>query len=50
VRNYDDDTMLMHHALQPESNKGLGFLGSVYTDRSSWKTMRTKVLTISKEK
>lgn len=50
VRNYADDTMLLHHALQPESNKGLGFLGSVYTDRSSWKTMRTKVLTISKEK
>ena len=50
VNNYADDTMLMHHALQPESNKGLGFLGSVYTDRSSWKTMRTKVLTISKEK
>lgn len=50
VNNYVDDTMLMHHALQPESNKGLGFLGSVYTDRSSWKTMRTKVLTISKEK
>lgn len=50
VRNYTDDTMLLHHALQPESNKGLGFLGSVYTDRSSWKTMRTKVLTINKEK
>lgn len=50
VNNYADDTMLLHHALQPESNKGLGFLGSVYTDRSSWKTMRTKVLTISKEK
>ncbi len=50
VTNYADDTMLLHHALQPESNKGLGFLGSVYTDRSSWKTMRTKVLTISKEK
>jgi uracil-DNA glycosylase len=50
VRNYVDDTMLLHHALQPESNKGLGFLGSVYTNRSSWKTMRTKVLTISKEK
>lgn len=50
VTNYADDTMLLHHALQPESNKGLGFLGSVYTDRSSWKTMRTKVLTISKDK
>lgn len=50
INNYCDDTMLMHHALQPESLKGLGFLGSVYTNHSSWKTMRTKVLTINKEK
>ena len=50
MRNYADDTMLMHHALQPESNKGLGFLGSVYTNHSSWKTMRTKVLTLNKDK
>jgi hypothetical protein len=50
VRNYADDTMLLHHALQPESPKGLGYLGSVYTDHSSWKTMRTKVLTLNKEK
>jgi uracil-DNA glycosylase len=48
--NYSDDTMLLHHALQPESPKGLGFLGSVYTDHSAWKQMRTKVLTLSKEK
>lgn len=50
VNNFADDTMLLHHALQPESLKGLGFLGSVYTDRSAWKTMRTKVLTINKDK
>lgn len=50
VRNYADDTMLLHHALQPESPKGLGFLGSVYTNHSSWKTMRTKVLTLNKDK
>ena len=31
------DTMLLHHALQPEMEKGLAFLGSVYTDESSWK-------------
>lgn len=37
VRNAQHDTMLLHHALQPESPKGLGFLGSVYTDESSWK-------------
>jgi hypothetical protein len=42
VRNFEEDTMLLHHALQPESEKGLGFLGSVYTDEASWKMMRTK--------
>lgn len=40
--NYEDDTMLMHHALQPESEKGLAFLGSVYTNESSWKLLRTR--------
>jgi uracil-DNA glycosylase len=38
--NAREDTMLMHHALQPESLKGLGFLGSVYTDEGAWKDMR----------
>lgn len=43
VRNAAHDTMLLHHALQPESPKGLGFLGSVYTDEASWKvTMRDR--------
>lgn len=42
VRNYADDTMLLHHALQPESEKGLGFLGSVYTNEGSWKIMRRR--------
>lgn len=37
-----EDTMLMHHALHPESPKGLGFLGSVYTDEPAWKTMRPR--------
>lgn len=36
----NDDTMLLHHALQPEMEKGLGFLGSIYTDEASWKFMR----------
>ncbi|HEX4919754.1 MAG TPA: hypothetical protein VFV92_03340, partial [Candidatus Bathyarchaeia archaeon] len=40
--NYEDDTMLLHHALQPESEKGLAFLGSVYTNESSWKLLRQK--------
>jgi len=35
-----DDTMLLHHALQPESLKGLGFLGSVYTNHGAWKSER----------
>ena len=34
------DTMLAQHSLQPEMEKGLGFLASVYTDEPSWKFMR----------
>lgn len=34
------DTMLLHHALQPEALKNLGFLGSIYSDEGSWKDMR----------
>lgn len=41
THRYDEDTMLMHHAYMPELEKGLGFLGSVYTDEPAWKTMRT---------
>ena len=33
------DTMLKHHALQPELEKGLGFLASLWTDEPSWKHM-----------
>ena len=40
VRGAAEDSMLLHHALQPEMNKGLGFLGSIYTDQHSWKRMR----------
>jgi DNA polymerase len=40
VRGVEQDTMLLHHALQPESLKGLGFLGSLYTDEGAWKQMR----------
>ena len=35
-----DDTMLRHHSLFPEMEKGLGFLGSIYTQEASWKLMR----------
>lgn len=44
VVNAGEDTMLLHHALQPESQKGLGFLGSVYTNESSWKLLGRKGL------
>src|SRR5262245_52348045 len=37
VRNAEHDTMLLHHALMPESPKSLDYLGSIYTDESAWK-------------
>lgn len=40
--NCADDTMLLHHALQPEVKKGLGFLGSIYTNEPAWKLMRPR--------
>jgi len=40
VRGATEDSMLLHHALQPEMNKGLGFLGSLYSDERMWKDMR----------
>ena len=42
VRNMAEDTMLMHHALQPELKKGLGFLASLHLDRAAWKSMRSE--------
>lgn len=33
------DTMLLHHAMQPEMEKGLGFLASIYSEEASWKHM-----------
>jgi len=50
VVNFEDDTMLLHHALQPESLKGLGFLGSVYTNESSWKLLNRRDPTAKREK
>lgn len=38
----EHDTMLLHHSLYPEMLKGLGFLGSVYSDEASWKLMRKR--------
>lgn len=39
-RNVVEDTMLLHHALYPELQKSLGFLGSIYTNEAAWKLMR----------
>jgi uracil-DNA glycosylase len=44
-----EDTMLLHHALQPESLKGLEFLGSLYTDEGSWKSDHRKSKTIKRD-
>ncbi len=45
----EHDTMLLHHALQPESIKDLGFLGSVYTNDVGWKKMNKKGKTTIKK-
>lgn len=45
----EHDTMLLHHALQPESLKGLGFLGSVYANESAWKVERKGTETIKRD-
>lgn len=42
------DTMLLHHSLQPEMEKGLGFLATIYTNNPSWKFMRTEHGTLKK--
>lgn len=49
VNNAGEDTMLLHHALQPESEKGLGFLGSVYSNEQSWKLLNRKTTTIKRD-
>lgn len=49
VNGVADDTMLLHHALQPESLKGLGFLGSIYTNEGPWKEHRENVTTIKSD-
>lgn len=42
VQNVREDTMLLHHALYPEMQKGLGFLGSIYSNEPAWKLLRGK--------
>lgn len=48
VYGAEHDTMLLQHALQPEALKGLGYLGSVYTDEGAWKHIR-KTNTIKRD-
>ena len=40
LANVAHDTMLRHHVMYPELQKGLGFLGSIYTNEPAWKLMR----------
>lgn len=40
-QNCTADTMLLHHSMYSELNKGLGFLGSIYSNTPAWKKMRT---------
>lgn len=42
VLAYEHDTMIRHHALYPELEKGLGFMGSIYTDEAPWKLLRAR--------
>lgn len=49
VPGHRNDTMLAHHALQPEMKKGLGFLASIYTTQNNWKMMRKEVTGFKEE-
>ncbi len=42
VRNIQHDTMQLAHAWQPEMEKSLGFLGSIFLEEKSWKHIRTE--------
>lgn len=42
IANMSEDTMLLHHSIYPEMRKGLGFLGSIYSNEPAWKLMRLK--------
>lgn len=42
ARNYKRDTMFGHYAQQPEMEKSLGTLGSLYTNELAWKIERPR--------
>lgn len=41
-RGYCHDTMIKHHAYEPELPKDLGFMGSILADETVWKQQRPK--------
>lgn len=47
--NVEHDTMLLHHAMQPEMEKSLALLTSLYTTEPQHKFMRQDVKTLKKE-
>ncbi len=42
IKNFTEDTMLLHHSMFSELQKGLDFLGSIYTAEPAWKLMRQR--------
>lgn len=40
IRNYAEDTMVKSHCWNPEMQKSLGFLASLFLDSVSWKSIR----------
>jgi uracil-DNA glycosylase len=49
VNGAAEDTMLLNHALQPESLKSLAFLGSVFSNEPAWKGMNKHGKTIKRD-
>ena len=41
IRNLTEDTMTLAHAWQPELDKNLGFLGSLFLNEKAWKSIRS---------
>jgi hypothetical protein len=46
--NFKEDTMFQHHAFQPEMQKGLGMLASIYCNVPAYKTMKPRGKRIAK--
>jgi uracil-DNA glycosylase len=49
VQGAEEDSMLLMHALQPESLKGLGYLGSLFSNENAWKVDRKPSTTIKRD-